>query len=147
MSVEVIKTGGDCASAARGRRGGPLPLWLLGGWLAAAGMAAPLDYWGILIPLCGLRLLTGLPCPLCGGTRALAAVARFDWWAALTLNPLACLAGVGLAVWSLVWGLDRGWHANPSDAIPRTWLGRQAVWAILVLTALNWAYLLVRPPQ
>lgn len=147
MSAKVLRHGGHPPSATPGGRGGALPLWLFGGWLGAVGTAALLDYWGVLIPLCGLRLLTGLPCPLCGGTRSLAAVAHLDWWAALTLNPLVCLAGVGLAFWSLARGLDRARHPDPTGVIPRTRLGRKAAWVILVLTALNWAYLLVRPPQ
>ncbi len=38
---------------------------------------------------CGFHALTGLPCALCGGTRAALALMRGDWSAAAYLNPLA----------------------------------------------------------
>jgi len=39
------------------------------------------------LPLCAFRHLTGVPCPLCGGTRVCAALAQGDVAAALQLNP------------------------------------------------------------
>ena len=39
------------------------------------------------LPLCGFRHLTGVPCPLCGGTRACAALADGNFFAAWQLNP------------------------------------------------------------
>lgn len=39
------------------------------------------------IPLCAFKHLTGVPCPLCGGIRACAALAQGDMAAALLLNP------------------------------------------------------------
>jgi len=39
------------------------------------------------LPLCGFRHLTGVPCPLCGGTRACAALADGNFLAAWQLNP------------------------------------------------------------
>ena len=48
-----------------------------------------------LLPICGLRSLFGLPCPLCGGTRAAQAVLQGDFAHAAYLNPLAFPA-VGL---------------------------------------------------
>ena len=36
---------------------------------------------------CGLRALTGMPCPLCGGTHACAALVQGDWAAAWAANP------------------------------------------------------------
>jgi hypothetical protein len=54
-------------------------------------------------PLCPLRRTTGVPCPLCGVTTGLNALARGDLMAALTANPLApvlvllvALAWIGL---------------------------------------------------
>lgn len=54
---------------------------------------------------CGFRALTGLPCPLCGGTHACAALVQGDLAAAWAANPgalvlllwLALLAGQALA--------------------------------------------------
>ena len=39
------------------------------------------------LPLCGFQHLTGLPCPLCGGTRACAALVDGNFIAAWQLNP------------------------------------------------------------
>lgn len=39
------------------------------------------------LPLCGFRHVTGLPCPLCGGTRACAALANGNFLEAWQLNP------------------------------------------------------------
>jgi hypothetical protein len=50
-------------------------------------------------PLCGFRWLSGLPCPLCGLTHALFALAKGHWAEALrwhALSPLAVAMLVGL---------------------------------------------------
>lgn len=39
------------------------------------------------LPLCAFRHLTGVPCPLCGGTRACAALADGNFIAAWQANP------------------------------------------------------------
>jgi len=39
------------------------------------------------VPLCAFKHLTGVPCPLCGGIRACAALAQGDVAAAWLLNP------------------------------------------------------------
>jgi len=49
---------------------------------------------------CSFRLRTGLPCLGCGGTHALAAVARGDIRRGFAANPLG--ACVGVAAWALV---------------------------------------------
>ena len=36
---------------------------------------------------CGFRALTGMPCPLCGGTHACAALVQGDWAAAWAASP------------------------------------------------------------
>jgi len=61
----------------RGVMGLLLPLCV-----ALAPAAVSLD-----VSVCGFRHLTGLPCPLCGGTRVCAALAQGDLSAALQLNP------------------------------------------------------------
>jgi hypothetical protein len=50
---------------------------------------------------CGFNVLTGLPCPFCGGTRAARALLRGDWATALYLNPLA----IGLFAFALAFVL------------------------------------------
>jgi hypothetical protein len=58
--------------------------------------------------LCGLHWLTGLPCPLCGVTRGLFALAKGQWAAALHFNALSPLAFTML--FSLFWsGPVRRW--------------------------------------
>lgn len=52
---------------------------------AALGFAPKLAALGL--PLCAFKHLTGVPCPLCGGTRVCAALAQGDVAAALQLNP------------------------------------------------------------
>jgi hypothetical protein len=52
-------------------------------------------------PLCGFHWLTGLPCPLCGLTRAVLALAKGQWAAALHFNALSPLAFAML--FSLFW--------------------------------------------
>lgn len=39
------------------------------------------------LPLCGFQHVTGFPCPLCGGTRACAALVDGNFLAAWQLNP------------------------------------------------------------
>jgi Protein of unknown function (DUF2752) len=60
------------------------------------------------IRLCGFHWLTGRPCPLCGITRALFALAKGNWAAALDFNALAPL---GFAmIFALFWpGRLREW--------------------------------------
>ena len=56
-------------------------------------------------PPCPLHALTGLWCPLCGGTRMVAALVQGHWATALHDNAfallvLAPLAAAGLAMWT-----------------------------------------------
>ncbi len=76
--------------------------------------------------LCPLRTLTGVPCPLCGMTRAVSAAMRGDLWASLRFQPAGLvLLGVGLflltrrsrdpvrvPVWVLGAGLALMWAWN-----------------------------------
>ena len=57
------------------------------------------------IPLCGFRWLTGRPCPLCGLTRAMFALAKGHWAEALHWHALSPLAVVMLA--GLLWNPPR----------------------------------------
>ena len=48
------------------------------------------------VGFCPLRTLTGVPCPTCGGTRALVAAVRGEWFEAVGWNPLVGASAIGL---------------------------------------------------
>ncbi|CAN5513621.1 hypothetical protein BH09VER1_BH09VER1_45160 [soil metagenome] len=79
--------------------------------LAALGIVAflvcfallPLPRPGLpLLPVCPFKSMTGLPCPLCGGTRAAHAMLQGDLARTLYLNPLAIPAVLLLVFAALV---------------------------------------------
>ena len=91
--------------------------------------------------LCTFKAVTGLPCMTCGTTRTLGLLFRGDLAHARSMNPLATVAGIGLAAWGLgdLWLLRRqaalGLEVDPSA---RRFLRVAAV----LLVAANWAYLI-----
>ena len=72
-------------------------------WAALAAVAVALWAWNPpALPVCGFRWLTGLPCPLCGLTRGMFALAKGHVGEALhwhALSPLAALMLLGV-VWN-----------------------------------------------
>jgi hypothetical protein len=82
------------------------PLVLAGLLLAilAAAFAAKLN---VLLPACGMRRVTGLPCPLCGSTRAFLAFSRLDFVPAFLCNPLVFVVCFGVLIWFMIWLIDR----------------------------------------
>lgn len=83
-------------------------LWLHAG-VAVALALFPLYRWatGLLskyVPGCALHDFLHLYCPMCGGTRALSAMLRFDLLAALQHNAFAVLlAGTVLVFYVIAW--------------------------------------------
>ena len=66
------------------------------------------------IPLCAFKHLTGVPCPLCGGIRACAALAQGDVASALLINPgLLPVLALPTAPSSPAW-----WRCSPAAARP-----------------------------
>jgi hypothetical protein len=101
----------------------------------AVGALVPTDgvpFW----PPCAFRAATGLPCPMCGGTRAFAFAARGDagftsynaFWVGVAV--LAILAGIFVLVT----------RRQFVDALTRT--PRRAIFTLAVLAAAGWAYAL-----
>lgn len=86
---------------------------------------------------CYFRRFVGHPCPTCGSTRAVLALARGAWLEELAWNPLIALALPTLALLSLLRAatakrftleLDRG--------------GRALLWTVAAAAALaNWAWI------
>jgi hypothetical protein len=54
------------------------------------------------IHVCPWRGITGIPCPGCGGTRALLELSNADLPAALAMNPAVSLAAVGAMLLAVV---------------------------------------------
>jgi hypothetical protein len=110
------------------------------GMLGAVGVAL-LGLDRLPITVCYFKALSGLPCMSCGGTRAVAALARLDPGAALASNPLATLGGLALVPWGLgdllLW--PRGRALRLSVAPP---LRPGLRLAVLAAVTLNWAYLI-----
>ena len=83
---------------------------------------------------CPALLAFGIPCPSCGSTRAFAALAEFDFFAAIKFNPLM-VAGV--------FALPLLYFANE---VPPRW--KAYGWPTFgAAVLLNWIYLLVFLPR
>jgi hypothetical protein len=67
-------------------------------------------------PLCPMRLLTGVPCPFCGITRAAGALVRGHWHEAVTFHPLVLLAVVEVTVLWIIGSARAGGRDVP---VPR----------------------------
>ncbi|MCF7675935.1 MAG: DUF2752 domain-containing protein [Akkermansiaceae bacterium] len=114
-------------------------------WLRAQGAGAP---W---LPGCSFHRLTGLHCPGCGMTRAMAAILRGDLAAAFRCNPVGLvllpLALVGLLPEWLGWVRGRRlafrWHPGARGA----WLLVGLIIAFWILRNLPWwPFTLLAPP-
>lgn len=112
----------------------------LGGLL---GLGVMFAYGSLKIPLiCPLRLITGVPCPLCGMTTGTTAFVKGDLRGAATANPLSLLfvPGVVLVLADRVGRLVRG--AGEVVVGPRA---RKALLrAAAIAAAASWIFQLFR---
>ena len=71
---------------------------------------------------CPFKVLTGIPCPACGTTRASLELLQGEWKAALYTNPLVVLTH-GLIVGSLLWMLGDVWRGKETflPAMRKSW--------------------------
>jgi hypothetical protein len=108
-------------------------LSLVGLWMLAGRSQA-----GERPELCLFRRLTGWPCPSCGTTRSLMALANGELRQAIAYNPLAvtlCVAALGLLILRLGFRRRIVWITSPTS--------RRCVTAALILVVLaNWLYVL-----
>lgn len=117
------------------------PWWAVvvcGVWIALAGTAVILQQQlNDDMPLCPLKLATDYPCPTCGLSRGVLAIARGDILAAWLYNPLVfTMLGYGIVLAVLRLGFARRvrWNLSPRQ---RRW-----AWAILIAAILaDWVYL------
>jgi hypothetical protein len=68
-------------------------------------------------PACPLHALTGLECPLCGGTRALASLANGHWIDAAHWN-IVIAVGMPLLIARLIWTGTTGGAVIPARIAP-----------------------------
>jgi hypothetical protein len=116
------------------------PAWAVGLtllWLGLVGVVHLLDP---AAPLCGFKRVSGVPCPGCGLTRGVTALARGEVLGGLAFNPLLLTA---LLLFLLLLGVRLLLGRAPRlDLGPRE--RRLALLAALLLVVANWAYLVVR---
>ena len=87
------------------------------------------------VTLCGVKKLTGLPCPFCGGVRATAALGQGSLAEAFAWNPAVTLLHAGMLTSgaALVLGRTPPWLTPERQ--------RFVFRAILVILLVNWLYL------
>ena len=130
---------------------GPLTV---AGLLAMARVVVPYVWsqprlaWAMGRP-CVLKAATGVPCPFCGGTRAVVHAMHGEWMASLLMNPLGVLLVAGgplLALWLVLCaatGRDLGLSAadrflSRRSTVPRflafvlvLWIWKIVLWRAL----------------
>jgi hypothetical protein len=121
---------------------GRLPLGAIFGAIGVLATTAVgvlhLDHLGF--PVCVFKLLTGFPCPTCGGTRALGRLFALDLPGAFVMNPLVAAGALVLVPWAvadlvlLTRGRALEAQVGPPLAVPLR------VTAVLLVLA-NWAWL------
>jgi len=97
-----------------------------------------------LVPPCPLLTITGLHCPGCGGTRAVAHLLHFDFGAALHHNPLLVIAAPFLAYYFVI-------GPRPGAAPWPRWQVGLLVATVLLFTLLRnvpaYPFTLLAPPR
>jgi uncharacterized protein DUF2752 len=96
---------------------------------------------------CPFRMLTSLPCPACGGTRALAALALGNLRQSLAFNPLVSLGTLGILAAAGA-SLARRLAGGPAIRLllsPRDHRLLR-IFSLLAIGA-NWSYLLLHLPR
>jgi hypothetical protein len=121
-------------------------LWLSVAFAGAMliGLGQVSSHFELHVPLCPLKTVTGIPCPACGGTRAMRALlAHGDVLAALRFNPLATIAAFSLIAFlmyaAIVIALRRP-RMRVLLAAPDQRALRIAAW---IAIAANWAFLII----
>jgi|GEM_PF-318290 len=107
-------------------------------WGFYALLLTPGPWQSFLFAPARFKQWVGLPCPLCGGTRATVALIGGDWVHSLYLNPLALLVLVGSVMWTAgcLWEALRGRELLPGWDRLVARAGRWLLAAILVF----WVY-------
>jgi hypothetical protein len=122
-------------------REGP-PLGLIFGGIGALGTLAVglLHLDRLPVALCYVKLMTRLPCPTCGSTRAAGRLFALDIPGALSMNPLTTLAAFAIVLWAAAdLALLPQKRALGLELSPRA--GRALRLAVVAAVVANWAFL------
>ncbi|MCF6310824.1 MAG: DUF2752 domain-containing protein [Verrucomicrobiales bacterium] len=98
-------------------------------------------YQGTSYTICPLKTLTDIPCPGCGGTRAVLALSKGDIAQAFLFNPLTTLLLL------LSPAILYAWFNNRQRPIAERWYPKKTFWIIItVLVLANWYFVLKNLP-
>ena len=117
------------------RRVGIAPFLLLAFVLAPLTQEGGASSIAGLPPLCPLRNLAGLPCPICGVTRSLVCCGHGRWAEAAAYHPLGPLAFTLLVLWTASRLLPDRLRLASKDA---PWLLPAASWTAVALLLGVW---------
>lgn len=122
-------------------------LWVLAACTTALAGARIIQLIPQILPPCGLRTLTGIPCPFCGSTRALIAWSHWEVAEAIRWSPLVALGGAAVCGWLILRALD-GWRGTDWTPQVMRRLGKRP-WPAVFLGAVlvNWVYLMFWLPK
>jgi hypothetical protein len=138
----ALATGGEPPFRLRATDRPPLGLVFAAAGLVAGAAVLLLRLDRLPFAMCAFKQLTRLPCPTCGGTRALGRLAALDLRGAFAMNPLAVvLAGV-VALWALSDVLLLPRRQSLRLAI-RPDLATPVRVSVLLVALLNWIYLVL----
>lgn len=125
----------------RARAGAPLGAILGAIGLVAGAAIALLHLDRLPFATCTFKVLTRLPCPTCGSTRAVGRLFALDLAGAFAMNPLTTLAAGLIGAWAVAdLVLLPGRKALAIDVEPRLALRLRV--ATVVAFLLNWVYLI-----
>jgi hypothetical protein len=116
----------------------------LSGWMGYTRLFEPLLRVHATLPECPFLLITGHPCPFCGGTRSFAYVWEGEWLRAVRMYPLGPLLFVltALTIPTLLFCVITRRQISVPPRLAR-WVVRVA----LVALAVNWALKLTVLPN
>jgi len=111
-----------------------LAIFLIARFLLPAVWAAP-ESATFLPRACVLKMTTGIPCPFCGGTRAVVHAAHARWRSSLLANPLGVVVVVGGSAVGIWLGLCAATGRDLALGAVGRFLGRRstlrALWGLL----------------
>ncbi len=111
-------------------------------WFSGVGLFTWLNLrMGTSYTICPLKTLTDIPCPGCGGTRAVIALAQGHFIEGLFLNPLTTLLLISSPL--ILFAYYRNRRRNPSER----WTPGRGFWLIVIaLVAANWCFVIINLP-